>query len=618
MSILKGMKTDLYTRVLLYIIGICLIFNVLKVVGFIPDIYADSSPKIVSPANLLNANEDGSLNVRLRASDVIKIEPASGARFTIEPSSSAEFKIKPVSGADFIIKPNSYTNFRIYNTQSDALYVKSGSNVAFNIKQSGQSTHVPVTGVSLEYNSMKMEIDGNYKMKANVFPWNASDNSVNWHSSNPSVATIDAQGNVKAVTMGTSTIQVTTVDGGFSATCVVEVEGKRLLFNYTEYPFNSGTISGNGAGFYDVGSTITVKAIPNTGYKFMCWLLNGDTVSVNTDYTFTLTSKTFLSAIFSLIKTHVTLAATASPTNGGEVKGGGIYALGETTSFSAKPNKGYVFKHWEVDGKITYTGTYFMHQAIADVAFVAVFEKRDPGVVDPPKIPVTLTVNASPADGGEVKGSGSYVSGTLVPLVAKANQGYVFKYWELDGIILYDGTYFMHEAITDVAFVAVFEKKDPGVVDPPKTPVTLTVNASPADGGEVKGSGSYASGTLVPLIAKANQGYVFKYWELGGIILYDGTPFIYQAIRDAELNAVFEKKDANAAEQFSVSLNITAYGGILTIQSDKELGTVTVHAINGLCLYRNEVNSSEVKISGLPKGVLIVTIGGQTRKVVMY
>lgn len=445
------MKTDLYTRVLLCIIVLCLIFNVLKVIGIIPDAYADSSQSIVPATNLLSANEDGSLNVRLRASDVIKIEPASGARFKIEPTSGAEFKIKPVSGADFSVKPASYTNFRIYNSQSDASYVRPGSNAVFNVKQSGQSTHVPVIGVSFKSDSVILEEDDYYKIIAYVSPSNATDNSVEWHSSNPSVATIDAQGNIVAYTIGTTVIRVTTVDGGFSATCVVEVvEEKGIVFIHDISPTGSGKVDGSSTGRYMLGSSIAVKAIPNDGYEFKHWLMNGDVVSSNIDYSFTITTKTILTAVFSL-RTDIKLTVIASPSEGGEVKGAGVYVAGEFATLVAKPHKDYVFRHWEINGDIVYTESLFLYQVLSDV----------------------------------------------------------------------------------------------------------------------------------------------------------------------ELVAVFEKEGTNSTELFSGDINITAYGGTLTIRSDKVLAYVAVHTVNGLCLYRSDAPGNEVKISGMPKGLLIVTIDGETRKVMM-
>ena len=44
---------------------------------------------------------------------------------------------------------------------------------------------------------------------------------------------------------------------------------------------------------------------------------------------------------------------------------------------------------------------------------------------------------------------------------------------------------------------------------------TVTLSASPADGGTVSGAGKYAAGTEVTISASANPGYVFSRWSNG-------------------------------------------------------------------------------------------------------
>lgn len=64
-----------------------------------------------------------------------------------------------------------------------------------------------------------LETGNTHQLTANVAPVDATDPSVNWNSSNLSVATVDENGLVKAVSQGTATIMVTTNDGGYAKTC---------------------------------------------------------------------------------------------------------------------------------------------------------------------------------------------------------------------------------------------------------------------------------------------------------------------------------------------------------------------------------------------------------------
>ena len=84
-------------------------------------------------------------------------------------------------------------------------------------------TPVAVTGVTLDQATMTLTAGGaTGTLVAIVAPADATNQSVNWSSSAPAVATV-ANGVVTPLTAGTTTITVTTVDGGFTATCVVTV-----------------------------------------------------------------------------------------------------------------------------------------------------------------------------------------------------------------------------------------------------------------------------------------------------------------------------------------------------------------------------------------------------------
>ena len=85
---------------------------------------------------------------------------------------------------------------------------------------------VPVTGVTLDQTELSLIVDGTAKLDATVEPDTATDKTVTWSSDNDDVATVDADGNVKAVAPGTATITVTTQDGSHTATCTVTVTAK--------------------------------------------------------------------------------------------------------------------------------------------------------------------------------------------------------------------------------------------------------------------------------------------------------------------------------------------------------------------------------------------------------
>ena len=85
---------------------------------------------------------------------------------------------------------------------------------------------VGVTGVSLNNTSLTLIAGNTYTLKATVSPNDATNKTVSWSTSDPSVATVDGSGTVTAKISGSAVISVTTGDGKKTAACTVSVIGK--------------------------------------------------------------------------------------------------------------------------------------------------------------------------------------------------------------------------------------------------------------------------------------------------------------------------------------------------------------------------------------------------------
>ena len=102
---------------------------------------------------------------------------------------------------------------------------------------------VKVTGVKLNKSSKSLTIGDTFTITATVKPGNATDKSVTWSSSNTSVATVDENGVVTAVSEGTATITAT-ASNGVKADCTVTVKQKgdsifKKIFNVILAPFRA-------------------------------------------------------------------------------------------------------------------------------------------------------------------------------------------------------------------------------------------------------------------------------------------------------------------------------------------------------------------------------------------
>ena len=81
---------------------------------------------------------------------------------------------------------------------------------------------VPATGIMLNRTTMEMSVGTSETLVATVTPSNASQ-TVMWSSSNPEVATVNDNGVVTAIEVGTTTITATAAGGAHTATCEVRV-----------------------------------------------------------------------------------------------------------------------------------------------------------------------------------------------------------------------------------------------------------------------------------------------------------------------------------------------------------------------------------------------------------
>lgn len=82
---------------------------------------------------------------------------------------------------------------------------------------------IHATGVTVSPSTATVAVSGTEALTATVAPATATNQNVNWTSSDTAVATVDDDGVVTGVSAGTATITATTVDGGFTDTCSVTV-----------------------------------------------------------------------------------------------------------------------------------------------------------------------------------------------------------------------------------------------------------------------------------------------------------------------------------------------------------------------------------------------------------
>jgi uncharacterized repeat protein (TIGR02543 family) len=141
---------------------------------------------------------------------------------------------------------------------------------------------------------------------------------------------------------------------------------------------------------------------------------------------------------------------------------------------------------------------------------------------------------------GTVTGAGEYPWGTEVTITATPAEGYVFAKWtgDINGT---DPSYTF--TITEDTYIeAIFLEYH-----------SLTATCSPAEGGAVVGTGTYAGSKEATLRAVPAPGYRFTAWREGDekIVSYDATYTFTMPDEDYSLTAVFEVDPDNQITEWN-------------------------------------------------------------------
>ena len=241
----------------------------------------------------------------------------------------------------------------------------------------------------------------------------------------------------------------------------------------------------------EYGSTVTIKAKPNEGFRFAHWKDGKRKKHPEQQLTVRVTDDQTYKAVFKGAEPEVVIAADTWL--GGTVTCNGIevtpatdsFSLGQTLHLKAEPKKGYFFWGWYVNGIFTSLDME------CDVVAKGLTDKSERCTVTAAFKPyevVCLPV-ASPADGGSVRASRVFTErGAEVALKAQASP----------------------------------------------------MNVSAGEGyGSATGSGTYAAGEVACVSAVPAAGAHFIGWFSGGACLSTDAMYRFPVSADIDLEAVF-------------------------------------------------------------------------------
>ena len=354
-------------------------------------------------------------------------------------------------------------------------------------------------------------------------------------------------------------------------------------------PVEGGTVSGGG--IYGYGMTCTLTATPNAGYYFLNWTEDGEVVSYDAAYSFTVNDDRNLVANF--VEGESTCTIVFDLFDSGYNGWGGNYLVvdygnggteqltlesGSSISYSREISTGSnIVLSW-----ITGTSTY---QCSFDIKFdngVLIYHGASLNSSFNHELNIncavatashTITAVADPEEGGTVEGAGTYDAGTVITLTATPNAGYSFVHWKENGTAVSSDANYSFIVSADRNLVAFFS-----------LPLTVSVTTNMAAGGTATGAGTFNYGNYCTLRATPNEGYLFLNWSKNGEVVSCNANYSFAVTEEAEIEAVFMPLEGTLIGQGESTnpylpsysyYNYTLSQQIYTPEEIGEAGTIT-------------------------------------------
>lgn len=308
---------------------------------------------------------------------------------------------------------------------------------------------------------------------------------------------------------------------------------KTFTISVVGTPTRGGTVQVTSASSMTYGKNATVVATAVLGYSFSNWT-DGDTgqiMSTTPTYTFGPEKNTNLVGHFT--QNTYSLDLSVNPVDDGTVSGGADNLIyGQVVNILATPDDGYIFTGWiDGSGNTVSTSAKYSVTMTGNMSLTASFSE----------IQYPISVTATPSEGGTVTGSGSFVNGTAVTLIATPNPNYNFIRWTLGDSDLAVSTNpqynFTASEATQGDYTAVFELESYSVN------ISLLAQVSVADQVILTPqSGLYSYGTVLNLnaaVAIPNPALHFLGWYENGKEISKDQNFEYTVAQATKLSAIF-------------------------------------------------------------------------------
>lgn len=242
----------------------------------------------------INVGSAGSYKMDIR----IASEPGGG-RFHLEINDV------DITGAVDVPSTGSWTNYQTLSV--DNIDFASGEQILRMVIDIGDfnystmtftytGTVIEPTGIVLSSSFLELEKGKTHALSASVWPEDATNKEITWMSSDPTVASVNAEGIVTGIADGSAYILASTVVNNLIDTCIVTVLPADVYALTTSITGSGEVLLDPEGGFYKPGTEVTLSAVADAGNVFKDW--GGDTSATSESITIIMNEDKVITAFF--------------------------------------------------------------------------------------------------------------------------------------------------------------------------------------------------------------------------------------------------------------------------------------------------------------------------------
>ena len=346
----------------------------------------------------------------------------------------------------------------------------------------------------------------------------------------------------------------------FTATkdCSISASFEKVSYAITTSVGTGGSITRNQSVKH--GESVSITAIPDTGYQIRSWSGSCGIFSTSTNPVSIVGSA---DCSISVAFEKVSYTITTSAGDGGSITGNQSVKDGESVSIAATPSTGYQIASWSgTCGTFAKSTNPASFTVTEDCSISVSFEK------------VSYTITTSSGTGGTITVNQSVEQGESVRITATPSTGYELQSWGgTCGTFAKTANPATFTATKDCSIRVAFEK------------VSYTILSSVTLGGQITETQTIGSGATATVAVTLNEGYMLSEWTgTCGTFSADDLEVSFKVTKDCSITANLKEKELETSlqnlekESYTITTSAGTGGSITENQSVEQGESVSITA----------------------------------------